>query len=170
MASGGADGGAAGGPLLGARSVMLARDRRRLIETAARRRSDGTVVLVDRYPGRVAGATDGPQLRAADGALGRLADLERATYETIPPPDIVVALTVDVEEAIRRNRARAKDGGPEPDEWIRARHAAQVAPEFPGSLVVTLDTSGTREATAVQLRSALWNAFGARLAARHGDA
>jgi thymidylate kinase len=115
------------------RCVGLAYDRWRLLKSAERLRSRGAIVVCDRYPPVGQGFVDGTQLdeRESVGFVETLlARLEKRLYSGIPRPDLIVVCKVPLEEALRRNRTRRKKEGPEPDEFVRRRHA-QFASNLP---------------------------------------
>jgi len=114
--------------LFALRAVTLAWDRRNLLLKSWRDSAKGEVVLCDRYPSNFTGAMDSPRLAELSENTGwvaslynRAARVEKRLYTQIPPPDIVIRLTVPVEVAIERNRQRRKPGG-EPDKYIADRH------------------------------------------------
>jgi thymidylate kinase len=154
------------------RCVGLAYDRRRLLKSAERLRSQGAVVVCDRYPTAQLGFVDGAQLdeRAASGLLEtRLARLEKQLYRSIPRPDLVVVCQVPLGEALRRNRSRRKQDGPEPDEFVRRRHAqfaSNLPLEFRQHLIdTTLPPAEVRQV----VRRLIWQTLSGR-AARTGAA
>jgi thymidylate kinase len=110
------------------RAVALAWDRRQLLLKVRRSAANGEIVISDRYPSEAIGAMDSPRLRedrTKSGMLpafhNRLARLEHRLYRQIPPPDVVLRLTVSTETAIMRNRERIK-AGDETDAYVEFRH------------------------------------------------
>jgi thymidylate kinase len=115
------------------RCVGIAYDRRRLLKRAEQLRDRGAIVICDRYPSAQRGFVDGAQLdeRESTGFLERrLARLETGLYASIPRPDLVIVCRVPLGEALLRNRTRHKQDGPEPDDFVRRRHA-QFASNLP---------------------------------------
>ncbi len=108
------------------RCLGLAFDRWLLLRRAGRLRDGGAVVVCDRYPTAWPGYVDGALLDAAyaHGRMSRrLARAERRLYEGIPRPDLLIVCRLPLAEALRRNAARHKRGGPESEALVRHRHA-----------------------------------------------
>lgn len=152
-----------GYPLLFAfRSVMLAYERRALINGALRRSRKGTIVLSDRYPSDTGGAPDGPQLGHLPLPSGRpsarrvLAALEGRLYRDIPPPDIVFHLSAPLEVTLARNAVREKR---EPEGYVRLRHAMSADLRFGGSVVHRVDTDKEFESVVVEIKDAIREAL-----------
>jgi thymidylate kinase len=152
-----------GYPLLFAfRSVMLAYERRALINGALRRSREGTIVLSDRYPSDAGGAPDGPQLGhlplPSDRPSARrvLAALEGRLYRDIPPPDIVFHLSAPLEVTLARNAVREKT---EPEGYVRLRHAMSADLRFEGSVVHRIDTDKQFESVVVEIKDAIREAL-----------
>jgi thymidylate kinase len=152
-----------GYPLLFAfRSVMLAYERRALINGALRRSRQGTIVLSDRYPSDTGGAPDGPQLGHLPLPSGRpsarrvLAALEGRLYRDIPPPDIVFHLSAPLEVTLARNAVREKR---EPEGYVRLRHAMSADLHFEGSVVHRVDTDKEFESVVVEIKDAIRGAL-----------
>jgi thymidylate kinase len=148
--------------LFGFRSVLLAYDRRALLKRAFAKAANGTIILCDRYPSSRSGAVDSPQLH--DDAVPRdqhpgrhlLARIEKRLYEEIPPPDLVLSLSVPVEVAILRNRNRGKE---EPEDYVRYRHARNSDSGFEKSVVHRINTDQPLEKTVLEVKKAIWNAL-----------
>lgn len=144
------------------RSVTLAWDRRRLLVQAARRAADGEIIISDRYPSGNVGAMDSPRLPADQSEsrlLLRLAHLERSLYAQIPPPDVVLKLSVPVEVAKLRNRERIK-AGKESDAYLESRHRQVQEWNRPGARrIYDIDTGGSLEATIQCVRETIWEAL-----------
>jgi thymidylate kinase len=142
------------------RSVLLAYDRRALLTRAFGRAANGTIVLCDRYPLLSAGIPDGPQLlNLLDGPdqypIKRLlARIEQRLYQEIPPPDLVIALSVPLDVAILRNRTRGKT---EPEDYVRMRHAKSSNLEFEKTSVYKINTNQPFENTVLEVKKAIWN-------------
>ena len=150
-------------PLISAiRSALLAYDRRALLIRAFARASNGSIVLCDRYPSLSPGSPDGPQLsqfpisEAGYPIQFRLSHLEKQIYEEIPPPDLVILLTVPVEVAILRNKNRGKV---EPEDFVRLRHAQSSNLEFEKAHVYKINTDQPLDKTILEVKKAIWNAL-----------
>jgi hypothetical protein len=84
----------------------------------------------------------------------RLARLERRLYEQIPPPDIVLRLTVSLETARKRNRER---GGQDGEAYLEARHRQSRDWDMPGTRYVhDIDTEQPLEDTIRNVKEAIW--------------
>ncbi len=95
------------------RAVSLAWDRRALLWKARRASANGEIIVCDRYPTNATGMMDSPRLLEDLNRQGFissiynwLAQIERTLYRQIPPPDIVLRLSVSLETAKKRNAAR----------------------------------------------------------------
>jgi thymidylate kinase len=150
-------------PLLFAiRSTLLAYDRRMLLTRAFSRAANGNIILCDRYPSSSPGAPDSPQLsqvplpRDRYPIRRRLARIENRLYRDIPPPDLVISLSVPLEVAIVRNRNRSKK---DPEGLVRLRHAQSSNIEFEKTLVHKINTNQSFDKTVLELKRELWNAL-----------
>ena len=149
--------------LVGLRAVLIAWDRRALVTKLRRRSANGGIVVCDRYPSTIPGAMDSPRLEVPFGTgwqsklLGFLAKLESHIYCRIPPPDLVIRLTVPVEVAIARNRER--EAKREAEDYVLRRHTAGVIPSFPTARTIELDTSQTLPQTIHCARRIVWDAL-----------
>ena len=148
-------------PLISAiRSVLLAYDRRMLLTRAFAQAVNGRIVLCDRYPSLSPGSPDGPQLSQFPIPKDRypiryqLSRIEKQIYEEIPPPDLVILLTVPVEVAILRNRNRGKV---EPEDFVRLRHAQSSNLEFGRTQVYKINTDQPLDKTILDVKKAIWN-------------
>lgn len=149
--------------LYAVRAVTLAWDRRRLILWARRLAARGEIVICDRYPTQTIGAMDSPRLVETPAGAGtgravaiynRLVREERRLYAEIPPPDIVLALSVSLETAMRRNRERAAT---DEEGYLVSRHHQNQDWRIPGArYCVDIDTEGTIEETARRVRETIW--------------
>jgi hypothetical protein len=149
------------GLLYKVRSVLLAWDRCALARRLERLTARGCLVVCDRYPSAQVGAADSARLEvpAAGRAGVSLEGLEQSLYARIAPPAVVVRVAAPLDVAIVRNRERDKPGK-ESDAYVTSRHRHFVAPAFPGSRMIVIDTNRPRPVTALALRRALWEALG----------
>lgn len=146
------------------RAVTLAWDRQRLIIKARRRVAEGEIIICDRYPSRTLGAMDSPRLEEAPLNTGpiatiynRLARLEKRLYRQIPPPDIVLKLSVSLETAKKRNRDRNEQDG---DAYLASRHRQNREWHMPGTrYVYNIDTEQTLEETIGNVKQAIWESL-----------
>jgi thymidylate kinase len=146
------------------RAVALAWDRRQLTARARRLAAEGEIVICDRYPSRTTGAMDSPRLEAEQTKAGpaaafynRLVQLETRLYEQIPPPDVVLKLTVSLETALKRNNGRDKR---EEGAYLEARHHQSQDWQIPGAgSVYVIDAEQSIESTVWEAKQALWESL-----------
>ena len=141
------------------RAVLVAWDRYRLALKIRRQAVNGRLVICDRYPSTNVGAMDSPRLKFQNEKgwkgqlLNYLVEMEHHIYQQIPPPDIVIQLTVPVEVAIKRNQQRQQQ---EAENYLVSRHANRVIPLFTKSIVVELDSNQPKSQTSSFVRRFLW--------------
>lgn len=144
------------------RSIMIAWDRRRFAINLRREAVNGQLVICDRYPSPVVGAMDSAKLVAPEGRglskfiLRRLARWENRLYRDIPPPDLIIQLTVPIEVAIERNRKRVKLDK-ESDDYVTRRHKSKFPPSFPCTEVIAVDSSRELTDTTQAIREIVWS-------------
>jgi thymidylate kinase len=150
-------------PLISAiRAVLLAYDRRSLLAWAFRHAANGRIVLCDRYPSLLNGAPDSPALLHLSALPARysirrlLARLEEQLYRGIPPPDLILYLSVPLEVAVVRNQTRGKT---EPEDYIRVRHAQSSNLDFGQIPVYRINTDRPLAETVLEVKNAIWNAL-----------
>jgi thymidylate kinase len=125
-------------------ALTLAREKDRKLRRAGRARTRGLLVIADRYPqNQMSGTTDGPLLAAwresPNALLRRLGRLEARPYERAArePPDLVLRLNVDVDNARRRR--------PEHDRAFLARRIDIVSRlSFPESRLGVVELDATQ--------------------------
>jgi hypothetical protein len=143
--------------------LLLAHDRRQLLQSAARAAASGHIIISDRYPSPTPGATDSTEFDAVaiesapTPATRRLMALEQPIYAQIPGPDVVLRLCAPLETAILRDAERHKPAGANADE-VRRRWMSESLGEFPGAEIVRIDTSGSLEETVRAAVRAVWRA------------
>ncbi|HEY4689452.1 MAG TPA: hypothetical protein VIK33_09080 [Anaerolineae bacterium] len=148
--------------LYGLRSVLVAWDRRALAMKLRRTATHGGIVICDRYPSATIGAMDSARLQVpADRSvrgrlLGSWARLENRLYRQIPPPDVVIRVTVPVDVAIERNRERQKNGK-ENDAYVLRRHMTSLVPEFLTARTFDLDSNQPIAQTVSSVRQIVWD-------------
>jgi thymidylate kinase len=146
------------------RSVMVAWDRRALAFKLRRTAANGSIVICDRYPSCVVGAMDSARLSAPRDKgwwgrlLGYLASMEHDIYRQIPPPDVVMRLTVPIEVALDRNREREKKSK-EGDSYVLRRHTMNAVPSFPTARTIELDSNQPLSQTISSARHIVWDAL-----------
>ena len=144
------------------RSVLLAYDRRSLLTRAFARAANGSIVLCDRYPSLLGGAPDSAQLSHLPALPGRysirrlLARVEERLYREIPPPDLVLYLSVPLEVAVLRNETRGKK---EPEDYVRLRHAQSSNLDFGQAPVYRINNDKPFAETVLEVKKALWNSL-----------
>jgi thymidylate kinase len=145
--------------IFGIRSVLLAYDRRALLTRAYAQAASGAIVLCDRYPSTVTGATDSSQLSRFNISRDRspvrylLAWAEQRLYQEIPAPALVISLSVPLEVALIRNKTRGKE---EPEDFVRVRHARSSQLVFDKATVFHICTDRPLEQTVSDIKQAIW--------------
>lgn len=142
--------------LFALRCLMLAWERLALATRLHAQAGRGRLVVCDRYPSGEVGAMDSARLEIA-GARGwraRAARLEQRLYRRIPPPDLVIRLTVPPQVALQRNRERDKPGK-ESDERLLWRHEVATVPTYPAR-TIEVGTEGDLDETVRRVRELVW--------------
>lgn len=105
---------------------------------------------------------DGPQLKTfptqPSGIYRQLADWEDSLYRDVPPPDIVLKLSVSVKTALKRNSTR-RDKPLEEESYISLRHLQEVAPPTPIRQLCEIETSGALCDTLAAAKEAVWKSL-----------
>lgn len=149
--------------LYAVRAVAVAWDRRDLLIKARRAAARGELVICDRYPSEMIGAMDSPRLQPDPSKTGLipnlfnwLAGVEQRLYRQIPPPDVVVKLSVSLETAKQRNRDRIK-AGKESDAYLESRHRQVRNWQRPGTKYIhDVSTEGTLPETIRRVKQVIW--------------
>ncbi|MCI0695385.1 hypothetical protein L0337_25675 [candidate division KSB1 bacterium] len=147
-------------------AVTLAWDRRNLTIKARRLAAQGEIVICDRYPSEAVEAMDSPRLREQSTAGGTktalynwLARVEQRLYRQIPPPDIVLRLSVSVETAKQRNRERLKSAK-EADDYLEARHRQVREWHKSGTkYLYDIDTERSLAETILNIKKTIWESL-----------
>lgn len=145
------------------RKVMLAWDRRALLQKAWRQARNGKIIVSDRYPSDLVGAIDGATFRddviESEGSrLKRtLMKLERKIYDDICPPDLVLELTVSTEKAIERNKTRNKKGPKQTTDYVRLRHSMKYKPVFKKTPVFKISTDEDFGEMMLKIKQIIWS-------------
>lgn len=146
------------------RAVCLAWDRRALLWKVRGASANGEIVVCDRYPTNATGMMDSPRLledRAQKGMISYmynwLAQTERSLYRQIPPPDIVLRLSVSFETAKKRNAAREIL---DDEIYLESRHRQAKEWFLPGTRAIQdIDTDLSLEETLLAVKQAIWPAL-----------
>ena len=137
--------------------VTVARDRHLAYRRARRRASAGGIVISDRFPLPEIELMDGPlagrmlDTPGGSGLARFLARRERAYYERIHDPDLLVVLSVDPDLAVERRR-----GIDDPDvvrrrcEEIRDRDWSRLD-------AVVVDAGRSKDEVLAEIKSAIWS-------------
>ena len=105
-------------------ACILAFLRLRKASIVVRKAREGNMVLVDRWPTNSHGKMDGPKIinnSTRNSLVSFLASIEQSIYKKIPEADLCFYLEVDIDDALKRNHERVKEGK-ESDEEIVLRH------------------------------------------------
>ncbi len=143
------------------RSILVAFDRKTLLLTVFRKASKGAIVICDRYPTYEVGAMDSARLecslfnRRSHSLSYILSNLENRIYKKIPPPNIVIKLTVPVEIALKRNVLRKKKGV-ENEDYVRRRHAQSGSLTYTTGCLYKIDTDQPLTETILAVKRCIW--------------
>lgn len=153
LAGGRGDGGAW---LLPFRSVCIARDRYRLYRRVRRAAARGSIVVCDRYPTTFVRHMDGPNIARMAGAgmpgwlVRRLLRLERACYDRILPPELLIVLRVTPEVAAARKTDEDFD-------YVLARSRELWELDLNGTPTHVVDADQPGAAVLAQVRAIVWS-------------
>jgi thymidylate kinase len=144
------------------RAACLAWDRRALLWKVRRASANGEIVICDRYPTNQTGMMDSPRLVEESTQKGfvvsiynRLARIERSLYRQIPPPDIVLRLSVSFETAKMRNAAREIL---DDETYLQDRHQQAKQWFMPGTRSIQdIDTDSILAETILAVKQAIWS-------------
>ena len=143
------------------RRLILAYERRKILKWIFRNAANGSIVICDRYPSEYIGAVDGasftPAMIESQNSKMRqmLMRMEQKMYFKISAPDIVLRLSVSVEEAVYRDQVRDK-AGPKDPSYVRFRHNSANQPHFSRCTVLDFDTSDSLDNTLLTVKKKLW--------------
>jgi thymidylate kinase len=143
------------------RAVCLAWDRRALLWKARRASANGEIIVCDRYPTNTTGMMDSPRLLEDPTQKGFVASIynwltqiERKLYRQIPPPDIVLRLSVSLETAKKRNAAREIV---DDEMYLLNRHRQAKEWHMPGTRSIQdIDTDLPLNETLLAVKQAIW--------------
>jgi thymidylate kinase len=136
--------------------VLWARDRFRAYRKARRRASRGVLVVTDRFPLHQIKLMDGPiadpAIEAARGRplLAHLARWEKAYYERIEDPDVVVVLRIDPDVAVARR-------GDEDEDFVRTRCEEVWHLDWGGTGAVVIDAGRSRKEVLSEVKARVWS-------------
>ena len=146
------------------RAVCLAWDRRALLWKARRASANGEIIVCDRYPTNATGMMDSPRLLEDPTQKGFVASIynwltriERNLYRQIPPPDIVLRLSVSLETAKKRNTAREIV---DDEMYLQNRHQQAKDWFMPGTRSIQdIDTDLPLDETLLAVKQAIWSSL-----------
>jgi thymidylate kinase len=136
--------------------VLRARDRRRAYRRVRRHVSRGALVVTDRFPLRQIKMMDGPiadlAMEATEGrpVLTRLAHWEKAYYEHIEDPDVLVVLRIDPDVAV----ARRSD---EDEDFVRTRCAEVWRADWERTPAVVIDAGRSKSEVLSEVKVCVWS-------------
>jgi len=148
------------------RAVILAWERRQLLVRCGRLAAKGRLVLCDRYPSDTLGAMDSPRLCVGPNRKGLfaavrngLARIEMRLYRQIPPPDVVLRLSVSLDTAKQRNRDRP-EAQRDDEAFVESRHRHNVPWRKSGTRNVhDIVGDGTLLDTVRMAKEAIWRSI-----------
>lgn len=139
--------------------IVIVRDRRRKLKDLLRARTNGAIVVTDRFPQTcVAGFFDGPRYTERDvisGLLPRLAaSMEKRLYDGLNSIglDTVLRLHVTADIALRRKPDHSK-------EMVRRKVQATSAISFPGARHFDIDSTRPLDDVLHEARSRAWESL-----------
>ena len=141
------------------RSVLLAYDRKVESQRAHKLSKEGYLVICDRYPGLSPGKMDSPRIYEDQkrGPFYKFCHrLEKGLYTSIKPADIILHLSVPLDEAIRRNNNREKFGKETEDE-IRERYNVNSGVKFLSDDYNDIDATVSLGEVLFIVTSLIWN-------------
>ncbi len=140
------------------RCCVIAYDRMRVVKKARNKVQKGCLVFSDRYPGRILGSPDGPEInsmRPQNKVVQMLGSLEEWLYHRVSKPDVVLNLTVSLGVARQRNESRSKVDK-ETDEYLKKLYVADKQESIDGSISHTINTGDKLDETLLQACSCVW--------------
>ena len=126
-------------------------DRREHLKACFGKLMQGCTVITDRYPSE---HMDGPRIKERSRITKLLARWERANYQGMPHPDLVIKAVAPLELTISRNNLREC---PEPEVFVRARYKLAQKIHFDYAEMITIDTSVDYATSLREVRRAIWN-------------
>ena len=129
-------------------------DRREHLKTCFGKLMQGCTVITDRYPSE---HMDGPRIEGRSGITRLLAKWERANYQGMPHPDLVIKAAAPLELTLSRNQTRDI---PEPEAFVKARYELARKIKFDYSEMITIDTSAHYVSSLREVQKAIWNRSG----------
>ena len=137
------------------RWVCAGRDRRRLYMKARRFATNGGISICDRFPVPQLRLMDGPNIGWAVEVSRRnrlvkfLLEAEDKYYAQIMPPDVLIVLRLDPDEAVRRK----KDESPA---HVRPRSSELWETDWRGTRAHVVDAGQAREDVRASIQSIVW--------------
>jgi thymidylate kinase len=136
--------------------LLRARDRWRAYRRARRHVSGGVLVVTDRFPLRQIKVMDGSvadlvmETTVGRPLLARLAHWEKAYYERIEDPDVLVVLRLDPDVAVARRRD-------EDESFVRTRCAEVLRADWEGTLAILIDAARPKEEVLAEVKAHVWS-------------
>ena len=103
---------------------------------------------------------DGPRIKGRSRITKLLAKWERANYQGMPHPDLVIKAVAPLELTLSRNQTRKF---PEPEVFVKARYELAQKIKFAYSEMITIDTSAHYVSSLGEVRRAIWNRSAGRV-------
>lgn len=144
--------------------LLVAFDRQRLLRRAMRAVASGTIVVSDRCPTTNSTGLDGSAFddQAVKLARSRLQcwmmNHERAIYQRLPTPRIVLKLGAPLETALFRDSSRSKPGGPDPLA-VQRRWKLESEAEYARSVVFPIDTESDVDSSLRAALACVWKSI-----------
>jgi len=133
-------------------------DRREHLKGCFGKLMQGCTVITDRYPSE---HMDGPRIIERSRTTKLLARWERANYQGMPDPDLVIKAVAPLELTLSRNNLRES---PEPEAFVRARYELAQKINFSFTEMILIDTTADYSSSIGEVRRAIWNrSIGAKI-------
>jgi thymidylate kinase len=138
------------------REVCTARDRCLTYTRARRAATNGSLVILDRFPLSQIQFMDGPQVDWLTGSIPSnrfirfLSRLEKGYYQKILLPDVLVVLRVDPETAVRRKTD-------ETEESVRPRSKEIWDLDWSQMPAVVIDANHSKEEVLSEVKWLIWS-------------
>lgn len=140
------------------RWVCAGRDRSRLYAKARRFATNGGIAICDRYPIPQLQLMDGPNIARIvppsrmNWLVKRLIKAETGYYRQIMPPDTLIVLRLDPEEAVRRKTNESKV-------HVLTRSSELWEIDWSGSRAHVIDAGQSIEEVRAELQSLVWKSL-----------
>lgn len=146
------------------RSIMIAYDRRKLINKAHRRAGNGEIIISDRFPSMALGGMDGLRVdpdffENRNSFKYFLARIVKNVYSSISGPTLVFKLDVSPQVTLKRLTERDEETDTELEQLIECRKAVVDKWEFPDVPVHVIDNSTSFSDVEKEIKKIIWQSI-----------